>query len=201
MAKKLKYLTEKADGDIIVKHVRLSYLYAFEPQANVNDDGNITKKYKVTAILPEDTHQAEIDFLREKTKALAKEKFKVNLAADRYCIRSGDLTAKDEYAGAWILVASEREDNPPATLDRDGKTKVKKSDDKLYSGAVGNVMVRLWTQDNKKGGKRVNANFLGVQFVEHGEKFSSVSRPAEDEMFDDEGPGEEGEGFGDDGLD
>lgn len=201
MAKRLKYLVEKENGDIIIKDVRLSYLFCHEPQSNVNDDGDVTKKYKVTGILPTDTHQAEIDWLRDKAKSLAKEAFKQNIAADRYCIRDGALTAKDEYEGAWIFVASEREDNPPACLDRDGKTKVKKSDDKLYSGAKGNIMVRFWTQDNKKGGKRVNANFLGVQFLEHGDKFSSVSRPKDDEMFDDEGGGTEGAGFDDDDAD
>lgn len=201
----MKLMTVKPDGDIILKHVRLSYLFCFEPQKNVDDDGNITKKFKVTCILDKKEHKAEIAKLQEILTARQKEVFKARLPADRLCFRDGDLTGKDEYEGKWIFVASEREENPPATLDRDGVTKLKKTDDKLYSGAIGNVMVRLWDQGAagkpNKGGKRINANFLGVQWVAHGEKFSSVSRPADDEMFDDEGPGEEGEGFGDDGLD
>jgi hypothetical protein len=199
----MKLMTVKSDGDIILKHVRLSYLYCFEPQTNVDDNGNTTKKFKVTCVLDKKEHKAEIAELQSILAARQKEKWKARLPADRLCLRDGDLAEKEELKGKWILVASEREDNPPATLDRDGKTRVKKSDDKLYSGAYGNVMIRFWDQDNptSKGGKRINANFLGVQFVEHGDKFSSVTRPAEDEMFEDEGPGEEGAGFDDDGLD
>ena len=197
MAKSKKsLLTIKENGDIIIKEVRLSYLYCFDPQQNVDDKGNVTRKFKCTAIMPNETHADEIAKLQELLLQRQKEVFKKRLPAGQLCLRDGDQSGKDEYADAWILVASEKEDNPPATLDRDGCTKVKKSDDKLYSGAIGNVMVRLWNQDNSYG-KRINANFLGVQFLEHGEKFSSVERPAADEMFDDEGGGVAGDGFDD----
>ncbi|HEY1403526.1 MAG TPA: ssDNA-binding protein [Pyrinomonadaceae bacterium] len=190
----------KDNGDLVLKDVRLSYLFCFEPQENRNDNGSVTRRYKCTAILPKDTHAAEIEKLREILTERQKEKFKKRLPADRLCLRDGDTTEKEEYAGAYILVMSEREDNPPACLDRDGKTRLRKQDDKLYSGAFGNVMFRFWDQDNstEKGGKRVNANFLGVQWLRHGDKFSSVNRPKEDEMFDDEGGEEDG---GNDGFD
>ena len=68
-------------------------------------------------------------------------------------------------------------------------------------------MVRLWDQGAggkpNKGGKRINANFLGIQWVGEGERFSSVNRPKADEMFDSEGEVEEGSGWDDedgDGL-
>lgn len=198
MAKsKESLITVKDNGDIILKRVRLSYLFCFEPQQNVDDNGKVTRKYKVTCIMPNETHKEVIEQLQEILKQRQKEVFKKRLPASSLCLRDGDLSGKEEYEDAWILAASEKEDNPPATLDRDGRTKVKKSDDKLYSGAIGNVMIRLWDQDNSYG-KRINANFLGVQFLEHGEKFSSVNRPDEDEMFDDEGGGEVKDGFDDD---
>ena len=190
----------KENGDIILKRVRTSYLYCFEPQENTGDDGKTTKKYKVTAILDPVEHKDAIEKVKAILEQRQKEKWKARIPRDKLCLRDGDVTEKEEYKGKWILAASEREDNPPACLDRDGKTRLKKSDDKLYSGCIANVMIRLWDQDNKFG-KRVNANFLGIQFVEHGEKFSSVERPKADEMFDSEGPGDEGDPWGDEADD
>lgn len=193
----MKNLKDLGDGNFVIKNVRLSYLYCFEPQANTGDDGKVTKKYKVTGIMPNDTHAEEIKYLQDYMTKLQKSAFKARIPAKNLCLRNGDEAAKDEYENAWIFVASEREDNPPACLDRDGKTTVKKSDDKLYSGAIGSIRVRLWTQDNKFG-KRINANFLGVQFLAHGEKFSAVERPKADEMFDSEGEVEGGDPWGED---
>jgi hypothetical protein len=140
-------------------------------------------------------HAAEIDFLRDHLKKMAKEAFKANIPADKYCLRDGDLSGKEEYEGHYILVCSEREDNPPLCLDIDGKRHLKKSDDKLYSGCIANVMFKFWTQDHKKGGKRINANFLGVQWIAEGERFSNVTRATEED-FESEGSGEE-DGFDD----
>lgn len=193
----MKNLKVLDNGDLIIKNVRLSYLYCFEPQTNTGDDGKTTKKYKVTAILPTATHQEEIDKIKSILTAKQKEDFKARLPAGQLCLRDGNLAAKDEYEDAWIFVASEREDNPPACVDRDGKTPVKKSDDKLYSGAVGTIRVRLWSQNNGFG-KRINANFLGVQFLAHGDKFSAVERPKADEMFDSEGEVDADDAWGDD---
>lgn len=204
----IKNLVVKPNGDIILKRVRTSYLYCFEPHVNVDDDGKTSKKYKCTSILNKVEHAEAIQHLQSILTQRQKDVFKGRLPADRLCLRDGDLTGKDEYAGAYILVSAEREDNPPACLDRDGRTAVKKSDDKLYSGCIANVMIRFWDQGApggkpNKGGKRINANFLGIQFVEHGEKFSSVERPKADEMFDNEGGADGDDGWGDedgDGL-
>ena len=194
----MKNLKDLGDGNFVIKNVRLSYLFCFEPQTNVDTTtGKVTKKYKVTGIMPNDTHAEEIKYLRDYMTKVQKDVFKARLPADKLCLRDGDQSGKDEYENAWIFVASEREDNPPACLDIDGKRPVKKSDDKLYSGAWGNIRVRLWTQNNDFG-KRINANFLGVQFIEHGDKFSAVDRPKADEMFDSEGEVEARDDWADD---
>lgn len=196
----MKNLKDLGDGNFVIKNVRLSYLFCFEPQTNVDaKTGKVTKKYKVTGIMPNDTHAEEIKYLRDYMTKVQKDVFKARLPADKLCLRDGDQSGKDEYENAWIFVASEREDNPPACLDIDGKRQVKKSDDKLYSGAWGNIRVRLWTQNNDFG-KRINANFLGVQWVREDDKFSAVERPKADEMFDSEGEIEEGDAWDDDGV-
>lgn len=180
------------DGRIAIRRVRLSYAHLFAPSAFQAGD---KKSYSVTGILPKDTHQSVYDALSKRMVEMQKEAFKQKIPADKLCLRDGDLTGKEEYEGCWIIVARDSEENPPLLLDKDGKTEVTKKDDKLYSGAIGNLQIRLWAQNNQYG-KRINANLLGVQFVEHGEKFSGVSRPtADDSGFDDEDDGSGEDGF------
>ena len=178
-----KNIVVKENGDIILKNVRFSYLHVFSPKAF--EPGG-TPSYSGTFILDKVEHAEAIKEMRLILDRMQKEAFKGRIPASKLCLRDGDETGKDEYEGKWIVVAREREDNPPALLDRDGKTKVTKSDDKIYSGAHGNVMIRLWTQNNSYG-KRINANLLGLQFLRHDEKFGGATRPKADEMFDSEG--------------
>src|SRR5690606_24321369 len=106
----------KPNGDIILKRVRTSYLYCFEPQENTGDDGKTTKKYKVTCILDPEQHKDAIEQLKQILEKRQKEKWKARIPRGQLCLRDGDATEKDEYRGKMILVASEREDNPPACL-------------------------------------------------------------------------------------
>lgn len=181
------------DGMIILRNVVLSYEHCHEPWAK---NPNEKPAYSGTFILPNETHEAARKKIRELIMEIEKTEHKKKLPADKICLRDGGATNKPEYEDAWILVAREREDHPPVLLDRDGKTRVTKRDDKIYSGAVVNVMFRLWAQKNDWG-SRVNANLVGVQFMAHGEKFSGIERPKDDEMFDNEGGGD----FDEDGFD
>ncbi len=184
----------REDGDMTIKDVRLSYAHLFKAKAF--EEGK-DAKFSVTAMIPKDTHAKEIAKLREIFDARQKAKFKKRLPSDRLCLRDGDESGKEEYAGMWTLSLSES--TRPTLLDKDGKTALAQEDDKLYSGCYANILFRLWDQDHQKYGKRVNGNLLAVQFMRHGEKFSGVQRPAADECFDDEGDDDgDGDGFGDD---
>lgn len=182
----LKNLIIRDDGILILKNVRLSYEHIFEAWGkNPGDE----KRFSATALLDKDTHSAEIAKLQEILTARQKEVFKKRLPADKLCLRDGDLTGKDGYEGNMYLAASEKV--RPTVLDKDGKTPVAASDDRIYSGCYVNMMVRFWDQNNQYG-QRINANLLGVQFMADGEKFSNINRPAADEMFDDESDGDDG---------
>jgi hypothetical protein len=183
---KLKNLVIRDDGILILKNVRLSYEHVFEPWAkNAGED----KKFSATALLDKKTHADEIAKLQEILTARQKEVFKKRLPADKLCLRDGDLTGKEGYEGQMYLASSEK--TRPTVLDKDGKTPVAASDDRIYSGCYVNMMVRLWDQNNQYG-SRINANLLGVQFMADGDKFSNINRPAADEMFDDEGGDDDG---------
>lgn len=194
MTDKTPNLRIRDDGSIVIKNVTLSYPHLFEKW---DKDGDAKKeKYGATFILDKKIHANEIEKINQLLTQRQKDKFKKRLPKDKLCLRDGDDTGKPEYEGKMILVASDKKVEP-TLLDRDGKRRVKESDDKLYAGALVNGMVAFWDQDNQHG-QRINANLLGVQWMDHGERFSTVSRPKADEMFEDEG---EGEGSDADGFD
>jgi hypothetical protein len=186
MSNKHPNLVIRDDGIMIVKNVRLSYEHIFDAWAK--EEGK-PKKFSATGLLDKDTHSAEIAKLQEILTARQKEVFKKRLPADKLCLRDGDLTGKDGYENQMYLATSEK--IRPTVLDKDGKTPVAASDDRIYSGCYVNIMFRLWDQNNQHG-QRINANLLGVQFMRDGEKFSTVNRPAADEMFDNEGGEDDG---------
>jgi hypothetical protein len=58
-----------------------------------------------------------------------------------------------------------------------------------------NVLIRPWTQNHPKYGKRVNANLLAIQLVRDDARFSGTERPDVDDVFGDVS-GEFGDGGG-----
>jgi len=185
----------ESDNSFVIKNVVLSYPHLFEKWTNTPAKPE-TARYGATFILDKETHAAEIAELQSVLKPRQKAKWKASIPADRLALRDGDATGKEEYAGKMILVTSDKK-IPPNCLDRNGKRQLKESDDKLYAGAIVNGRFNFWDQDNAEGGKRINASLIGVQFMDDGERFSNVSRPAADETFDDEGGGEASDGFDD----
>lgn len=193
-----KRLVFRDDGTILIKGVRASYLHVFEPWAK---DNGPNKKFSGRFILDGEDFEEEIKELRAWLVAKQKEVFKSKIKADGLFFRDGDLMGKEEYEGTWYIAASEKPENPPALL-RPDKKPCKASDDLIYSGAIVNVIIKPWIQDNTHG-KKINANLLVVQHKEHGEKFGSGGGGAstdteglDDEEF--EGANDVG---GDDGFD
>lgn len=177
------------DNDVIqLNEVRLSYPHLWEPWAlnEVDEQGKpVQKKYSATFLLPIATHKEAIKALHAKVTQLALETFKTKLGADKYCLRDGNLTAKPEQEGHWIVTASEVV--APKVVDRQAHV-LPKDSPLIYSGCYVNAYIKLWTQSNKWG-KRINANLLGVQHVADGERIAS-NRPDVAPLFGDLGPGE-----------
>jgi hypothetical protein len=186
-----------SDGTILVKNVRASYAHLHKPQASENDDGTKGEpKYSVVGMLPKKTHKAAAQLIIKRRDEILAEK-KMKIAKDKFCLKDGDDSDKEEYAGHWTLSA--RESRKPALRNKD-KSKIEDSDgDVLYSGCYINMLVRLWPQDNKFG-KRVNAGLSAVQFFKDGEPFGEgrLSDEDLDDTFDDDDDGDGGFGGDDD---
>jgi hypothetical protein len=186
-------LIYRPDDTILVKDVRLSYEHLFKAWSKKPTE---TPKFSGTFMLPKATRMADVTSLAQRIMALSLHVLKAKVPADKRCLRDGDLAEKEEYVGYWTIKANEL--MKPKVIDA-AKRPVTEADDKVYSGCYGNVLIRLWAQNNEHG-KRVNANLLAFQVTRGGERFGGVARPNVDEVFDDESGSfvEEGAASGDD---
>lgn len=182
-----------SDGTILIKNVRLSYPHVLVPKAGTDSDGKPTApSYSVTAMLPKATHVAVKDLLKERIKELLQEKKLTELPANRLFLTDGNEAGKspgkEMYKGHFLVSSREQESRPPSVRDKDGRTKLTRTDAaKIYGGCWGNVLVRPWFQDNKFG-KRVNAGLSAVQFLRDDTAFGEgrITEDQIDDTFQDE---------------
>lgn len=189
---------EKGEYVCTLKQVRLIHEHIFEAWSG-DDDG--TPRFSGKFHAPNETHAKEIEILQELNDHLREEWFDGRkMKADHYYLRDGDEEATEELHDGWFVSAGEKQNRPPAVIDRD-KSKIK-AGGKIHSGTYVNVMFKPWKQDNKFG-KKINANLLAVQFHQKGdvvEGQGGVSKKDIDEGFDEYDADEMDEGDGD-GLD
>lgn len=198
VVKKVDKATLWSDGTITVKDVRASYPHLDKKWAK--NPAKETAKFSVVGILANDTHGQAIQLIRDHADGLIKAHPKVNkIKADAYYIRDGDQSAKDEYADAWTVNASET--NRPAVLNPDKSAMdIDEIADIIKPGARIDMLIEPWVQDNEHG-QRVNASLRGVRFLRmiDGEEIGEGGLSDEEVVssFDDDDDG----GFGDDADD
>jgi len=177
-----------------LKNVRLSYAHIAEPKAGTDDNGNPTKpSFSVTSIMPKDTHDGIKQELEKAFTQLKAQNKNIKIAKDKLCLRDGDDSDKDEYAGSWTVSA--REKKRPKCRDVNAEL-IEGTDEiaeELYSGCYADVVIKLWLQDNSWG-KRINANLSAVRKVRDGEPFGEGAVD-DDDMYDDV---DSGSGFDED---
>ena len=160
---------------IKLPNVRLSFPSVFH-KAQFN--GQETK-FEATFLLSKTEHAALIDQIKEAIKGKVAGDLKgAKLGADKICLRDGDETEYEGYAGHMSLKASNKK--RPMVLNKD-KTPLTEDDNVIYGGCYVNAIVELWAQNNEYG-KRINANLLGLQFVKDGESFGGGSSASTDEF-------------------
>lgn len=154
--------------------VRLSFLNAYKTKAF---KGN-APKFSATGLMDPSNkiHQASMAELKAETTVLLQQGGLNKQQLDALCF--GDGTKKfqknpktyEAYNGKWYVVSSNTADNRPHIRNRLNKPVNEGEPGAPYAGAYGILGVTLWLQDNEWG-KKINANFIIVQFVKDGEKF------------------------------
>lgn len=147
-----------------VQNARLSFPSLFQQAAF---GGESTGKYEATFILDKVTHKDVIAQIKEAMQTIQKDTIKAKVGADKLCLKDGDESGREEFAGCYTIKASTKK--RPLVIDRD-RTPITEDDNKIYAGCYVNAIFSLWGQNNQYG-KRVNAQLDGVQFAKEGEPF------------------------------
>lgn len=172
---------------IVLKNVPIAFADGLFTAKQYEGVGPFT--FSVTALIPKDDPQykelqaAEMRVAKNKwaEKAakiveLSKEDKQTRL------IKDGDKQGYEGFEDHWSVRATRGQDKGrPDVRDRDGKSPLTIDDGKPYSGAICNVIIELWPQDNKFG-KCVRATLLGVQFIGDGKRFSGGSAAADNDF-------------------
>lgn len=163
---------------IKLPNVRLSFPSVFH-KASFN---GVETKYEATFLLSKKDHADLIASIQAEIKKKVAEDLKgAKLGADKICLRDGDETEYEGYAGHLSLKASNKK--RPMVLNKD-KSPLTEDDNVIYGGCYVNAIVELWAQNNEYG-KRINANLLGIQFVKDGEAFGGGGESVKADDFDD----------------
>jgi hypothetical protein len=178
---------------VMLTNVRCSFLELGDPK---DYQGNKQFRWSATALFPLDSPLKKVidgAFLEEaKAKAGWERKYKdivENCMADPKgtCIIDGKRKDYDGYQGMWALTAHRyAEKGRPLAMDRD-KSPIYKPNNEvyegkagvLYSGAIVNMQVELWCQDNKNG-KGLRATLLGIQKAADADAFGGGTAPNPD---------------------
>ena len=177
---------------ITLKEVVIAYAQGIF-EARAPEQGG-DPKYGAAFLFPRDHSavkqltDAVVTVAKEKWGAKADENLKQLKAADRLPVHNGDTKPNSAgYPGKLYVNAANK--IRPVVIDAN-KGALTAADGRPYSGAVVNVILDIWPQDNKFG-KRINASLLGVQFVRDGEKLAGGSTATADDF--EAIPGTEGE--------
>lgn len=172
------------DDSIVVRNVRLSYPHVDKPKPPQDGKGEPT--FSCVGLIDKVKQKATFLQLRDMVRAMIAEHKLKDLPDERKCLRDGDKSGKESHEGSWTINTREKAEKPPILRDEKNMT-VERADaaGKFYGGCYGDILLRLWWQDNKHG-KRVNANLLAVQFKRHGEAFGEgrISDDDADEIFE-----------------
>ena len=180
-------MAEKSNEPTMVRlrMVRLSYPHLFKAKGfGRKNEG--TPKFSATAIIDPETRSGRDNIKRlEDAIAAAKEDKWGNkipkIKDDRICLRDGD---RDDDASRDMMIVAASNEARPTVLDQDGN-EVTAADDVVYAGCYGDMIVRIWAQDNDYG-QRVNASLEGFRFREDGEPLSSRRRVTAEDFEDDD---------------
>jgi len=161
-----------------INNVRLSFPNLFRRAVFNGED----TKFGATLLLDKKMHAEEIVAIQTAIEEkLAGDLKGAKLTPDRICLRDGDESEYDGYAGCMSLKASNN--SRPLVIHKD-KSPITEDDGVVYAGCYVNAVIDFWTQNNQFG-KRINANILGLQFAGDGEPFGDGGRVAKQDDFDD----------------
>ena len=144
--------------DYKLDNVTIHYPSLFEKATYKGKETNYQARFLI-----DKNDEAQVSAIQEIINDILVENNNKNLNSERVCFRDGSEMEDEQYAGFYLLKASNRYPPNVYELDRTDTT----NPDLVYAGCVVNAHVRFWYQSGDYG-KRLNATLNAVQFAKHG---------------------------------
>ena len=164
--------------------VRLAFAKLFKAERYKNKEG--TEAYSVALLWDPETPEGKantaainkaIRFVTQKKWGTEKVK------GVQSPVRDGDDAGYEGFEGMYYVNARRKPSaGKPLLLDQN-KSPVSEEDNLIYSGAICNASVSLWSMKDKSE-KGINAELRAIKFVQHGERFSGGVALDENELDD-----------------
>lgn len=168
--------------------VRLSYAFLFKPKAfGKNPAPDADKSHQATFLFDKVAHAETLKEIRAAAIQMLVDKYGKDYPKGfKLCLRDGmERHDTDGYGEGVMFIGSSRreQDGPGQFVDEMVRPVLGAAiDQKFYSGCYVNATVRLWIQDNGFG-KRINCEYLAMQFHSDGERFGNDTSVDVNEEF------------------
>jgi len=170
-----------------LENVRLSFPYLFKPRSYEKDDGSKGEpQYEATLLMDKERHASLIAQIKADMKQIKEGKWP-SASGVKGCLRSGDDKEDLEGYGDSVMFLKAKSRRKPVVVDR-RRVDVNEESGVVYAGCIVNAVISYWCSDHPKGGKRILANLLVIQFVKDAPAFGS-SAVDPDDVLDDLGEG------------
>lgn len=183
---------------------RFTYAYVAESQKNENDEGKTVETWSSGILMPKNTHKDGLVLCIRRIREICADNKMKDIPSDKKFCKDGDKTDKEEYQNMWVATGRSYEPVKlygPARDPATGKTQViapgRAARDLFYGGAEGALILRPYWNVHPKGGKRVTAALIGIQFLKHNDPFGE-GRLSEEAIADGFDSSDDDGGFGDD---
>lgn len=187
-------LYQDADGNhfVRIEGARASYPFLGTPSSDENDNGDVSKKWRIVFMLPKKTHAEVKELIVDVINRLMKSNSSV--PKDRWFIKNGDEMEDENMHGHWLVSASDGKYRPKCR-DVNGQVidDIDEIDNTFYGGCWVHGLIRPWFFDGKSRNskkplpKRVCAGVNSVVFMEDDKPFGAGRVDDDDVWGNDDG--------------
>jgi len=161
--------TNKTNGQVTLRDVRVSYPNLFEPRAFSPGD---REKFSATFLIEKGSENQKV--VEDAIRAVARGKWGDNVPNPlKHPLRDGSEKESAGYTADQVFFSANTTKRP-VIVNRTAEPVVDGDPEAPYAGCYVNATVSFWAMDSAYG-KRVCCELRGVQFVRDGDAFGGGS--------------------------
>ena len=172
--------------EMLLRGVRFSYLYAFQPYRGDDGKENFCSHFVLT---PDHPQLAEIvATLKAVCKAAVGDNWESVWAEmkskNKICLKPGSAKGDAEgYKGNWFISGNKKTRFSVVETRNGVNVQLTQADGRPLSGDYGNARVAFYYMSHPKGGKMINCDIQGIQYTRKGGPLGGGGRVADVSEF------------------